>query len=201
MIQPPNAAPCRVKTTGWMKLLREPDREEADRDQHDAEERVHRAEVRALRAGVDREAEHEVRRVEEEEHEEEHELVLAPEPPVPPRDLRPDRAGDQHERAEDHALVNADVALEVGVRVALPEMDERLPRAEPEAEVRRERDRDVEVEDALREALVGVGRRDEEDERERRRDEDERGRGERGQGYAIAPAHQSAIVPPAGLTR
>jgi hypothetical protein len=120
-----------------------------------------------------------------------HELVLAPEPPVAPGDLRPDRAGEQDEAPEDHALVHADVALEVGVRVALPEVAKRLPRAADEAGVRGERDRDVEVEDPLREALVGVVRRDEEDERERRRHEGEGGGGERRQ---RDPGHGS-IVP------
>ena len=67
-----------------MKLLRQADREERDGDQHDAEERVDRAHVRACRARVDREAQHEVRAVEEEEDEEQHELVLAPRPPDAP---------------------------------------------------------------------------------------------------------------------
>src|SRR5437764_1239548 len=83
--------------------LREPDREERDRDQHDAEQRVDRAEVRALRPVVDGEAEHEVRRVEEEQDEEERQLLLAPEPPVPPGDLRPDRTGRERQHPEDHA--------------------------------------------------------------------------------------------------
>ena len=154
--------PCEVKTTGWMKLLREPDREERDRDQHDAEERIDRAHARARHARLDREAEHEVRAVEEEQHEEEHELVLAPRPPDAPRGLRPDRAGDERQRAEDHALVDRDVALEVGALVARAQVPKRLPRPPAEARVRRQRDRHVEVEDALREALVGVGRRVEE---------------------------------------
>jgi hypothetical protein len=85
--------------------------------------------------------------------------------------------------------VDGDVALEVGVRLALPEMDERLPGAEAEAEVGGERDRDVEVEDALGEALVGVGRRDEEDEDERERHEHECGRREPRQRYPVRATH------------
>src|SRR5689334_1895058 len=136
--------------------LRQADRQEADGDQDDAEERVDGAEVRALRAGLDGEAQHEVGGVEEEEDEEEDELVLAPEPPVPPRDTRPDRAREEDEGAEDDPLVDGDVALEVRIRIALPEMPERLPGPGPEAGIGGERDRDVEVEDPLREALVGV---------------------------------------------
>ena len=71
--------------------------------------------------------------VEEEQHEEEDELVLAPDPPVAPAVLRPDRARHERERAEDHALVDGDVALEVGALVALPEMPERLPASPAEA--------------------------------------------------------------------
>src|SRR5581483_6291103 len=134
------------------QVLREPDRGKADGDEHDAEERVHRAQVCPLRAGLEREAEHEVRAVEEEEDKEEHELVLAPQPPMTPRDPGPDRAGQEDERPEDETLVDADVALEVGALVPLREMPERLPRAAREARVRRDRDRDVEVEASLREA-------------------------------------------------
>ena len=95
----------------------------------------------------------------------------------------------QHERPEDQPLVDADVARQVGARVALPQVPQRLPRAADEACVRGERDRDVEVEDPLREALVGVVRRDEEDERECRRDEHERAHRERGQGDAAQATH------------
>ena len=128
------------------------------------------------RAGpaIDRVAQHEVRAVEEEENEEQHELVLAPRPPHAPRRTRPDRAGDERQRAEDDALVDRDVALEVGALVARAQIAQRLPRAPAEARVRRERDRHVEVEDPLREALVGVGRRVEEDERDRRAERDRR---------------------------
>ena len=88
------------------EVLGEPDREEADRDQRDAEERVDRRDVRAARPFLDREAEHEVGRVEEEEDEEEDELVRVPDPPVAPRRLRPDRAGGERERAEDRSQVD-----------------------------------------------------------------------------------------------
>ena len=75
----------------------EADGEEADGDQDDAEERVDGGHVRPPRAGLDRVAEHEVGRVEEEEDEEEHELALAPAPPDAPGRPRPDRAGDERE--------------------------------------------------------------------------------------------------------
>src|SRR3954469_5473058 len=61
------AAEARAMTVEHLRVdeaLREADSEEADGHEDDAEERVHRAQVRALRAGVDREAQHEVRRVE-----------------------------------------------------------------------------------------------------------------------------------------
>src|SRR5439155_12585928 len=132
------------------------------------------------------------------QHEEQHQLVLAPKPPVPPRVLRPDRSGDEHEHAEDHALVDRDVALEVGVRVALPEMEERFPRAEPEAEIRRERDRHMEVEDPLREPEELIVRRDEEHERERRSHENERRGGKRGQRNAVRLSHCSELCPSEG---
>src|ERR1700730_4230807 len=86
--------------------------------------------------------------------------------------------------------MDRDVALEVGVRVALPEMDEPFPRAKPECEIGGERNRNVEVEDLLREAEKrGVGR-NKEGEHERRHHEHERGRGERGQRYAMRPSHR-----------
>src|SRR5207302_3621445 len=103
---------------------------------------------------------------------------------------RPDGARDEHERPEDQALVHGDVALEIGERVTLPEMHERLPGASGETGVCRERDRDVEVEDALREALVGVVRRDEEDERKSERHEHEGRRRQRRQRNAVLPGHR-----------
>src|SRR5207248_10873193 len=106
------------------EVVREPDGHEADRDQRDAEERVHGREVRATRTGFHREAEHEVRGVEEEEDEEEDELVGAPDPPVAPGDLGPDRTGYQGQGPEDHALVDGDVAFEVGSVTPLPEVQE-----------------------------------------------------------------------------
>jgi len=69
--------------------------------------------------------------------------------------------------------VDGDVALEIGSRLALPEVEEGLPCAPAEACVRGQRDRDVEVEDLLGEALVGVEWRKEEDERDRTRHEPE----------------------------
>ena len=112
-IVPVICGPSRVNDGRVDDVLGEPDGEEADRHEHDPEERVHGGDVRAPRPLLDREAEHEVGRVEEEEDEEEHELVLAPEPPVAPRGLGPDGAGGERERAEDRALVDGDVALEV----------------------------------------------------------------------------------------
>src|SRR5262245_37769599 len=143
-----------------------PDREEAHRDERNAEEGVDRRRARPAWAVLEREPQHEVRAVEEEEHEEEHELVRAPRPPDTPRGASPDRAGDQRERAEDGPLVDGDVAFEVVPLVATPQEEQRLDRSEPEAEVRRESDRDVDVEDALRDPLIRVLRRDDEREDE-----------------------------------
>ena len=150
--------------------LRQTDRQDADRDERDPEQRVDGAEVRAPRTGGHREAQHEVRAVEEEEDEEENELVLVPLPPVAPAVPRPDRAGDERERAEDHTLVNGDVALEVGALSRFQRTAQRLPAAPAEAGVRRESDRDVEVEDLLVQAVLVHGRV-EEDERDRSRDQ------------------------------
>ena len=163
------------------EVVREPDRKEADRNQDDTEERVHRAHVLALLPRLERVAQHEVRGVEEEQDEEEHELVRAPRPPDAPRRLRPQRARDEREHAEDHALVDRGVALEVGARVALPQHAQRLPRAPAEADVRRQRDRHVDVEDLLRDPLVGVLGRDEEREHQRDHRQAQRGCGERGE--------------------
>jgi hypothetical protein len=55
---------------------RDADREERDRDQHHAEECVDGAHVLALQPGLNGVAEHEVGRVEEEEDQEEHQLVV-----------------------------------------------------------------------------------------------------------------------------
>src|SRR5207244_10085942 len=98
---------------------------------------------------------------------EEHELSPAPDPPVAPANPCPERSRHERQRTEDHALVDRDVALEVGARTALPEVAEGLPGAPPEARVRGERDRNVEVEDLLVET-VAVDGRVEEDQRDRR---------------------------------
>ena len=113
-IEPDICGPCRVKTVGWMKSFASRIESQLDRDQHDPEERVDRAHVRPRRPRLDRVAEHEVGRVEEEQDQERDELVRAPRPPDPPRGARPDRAGDERQRTEDHALVDRRVALEVG---------------------------------------------------------------------------------------
>ena len=107
-----------------------------------------------------------------------------PFPPVAPAVARPDRPRHQRERAEDDALVNRDIALEVGVLVALPEHAQRLPAAPGEAGVRGESDADVEVEDLLVQP-VRVHGRVEEDQRDRGGDQGEGERGERGQ--AVIP--------------
>src|SRR5487761_425170 len=172
------------------EALRNADGEEADGDEHDAEERVDGGEVRALRSRVDREAQHEVGTVEEEKDEEEHELVFPPEPPVPPGDLRPDGAGEQHECPEYHPLVHGDVTLEIGELIPLPEIAKRLPRSGGEARVRGEGDGHVEIEDALREALVRVVRGDVEHERERGRHEHEGCDRQGGNRDAIQPEHR-----------
>ena len=69
------------------------------------------------------------------------------------------------------------VALEIAALAADPEEPQRLPGAEPEAEVGGEGDRNVEVEDPLRDALVRVLGRDEQ--REQDRDAEQAGGGER----------------------
>ena len=186
--------PVRVEHDRMDELLRQPDREERDRDQHDAEQRVDRAHVRARAPRLEREAQHEVRAVEEEEHEEQHELVLAPRPPHAPRRARPDRAGQQRQRAEDHALVDRDVALEVGALVALPEHAQRLPGAPAEAGVGGQGDRHVEVEDPLREALVGVGRGVEEDQRDRGAEQHDRQSRHRSRHGSLRASSHGAIV-------
>src|SRR5207302_3769776 len=147
---------------GMDDVLREVDCEPADGNQDDPEDRIDRSDVLTPRPRLDRVPQHEIRRIEEEEDEEEHELVRAPDPPVSPPVTRPDRACDEHEHTEDHALMDRNVALEVCARLALPEMDERLPCAPPEPCIRGQRDRNVEVEDLLVEA-VGVERRPEKD--------------------------------------
>src|SRR4029453_6404757 len=98
--------------------------------------------------------EQEVRRVKEEKPEEEDELPLAPEPPVSPAELRPERAGEQRHRAEDDAEVEGVVPRQTPPGLALPQMDEPLPGAPPETRVGGQRDRDVEVEDLLVEAVL-----------------------------------------------
>src|SRR6266581_5293599 len=123
-----------------------------------------------------REAQHEVRSVEEEEHEKENELVFVPFPPMPPAVAGPDRACHERQRTEDHTLVNRDVTLEVRFLVSLPEHAQGLPAAPREAGVCGEGDADVEVEDLLVQS-VRVHRCVEEDQRDRGGDQ---GAGERG---------------------
>ena len=177
------------------QLVRQPDRQEADRDQDDAEERIDSAHVRPRRAGLDRVTQHEVGAVEEEENEEEHELALAPEPPVPPRDLGPERAREQRQRSEDDALVDRDVALEVGARLSLPEVAKRLPRAPAEEGVRGQRDWHVDVEDPLREPLIGVRRYVEKNQRNRGRDQHPGERGEhRERIFLVCEPHGNACI-------
>src|SRR6185503_17645733 len=139
-------------------------------------------------------AEHEVRRVEEEQDEERDELVRAPGPPDPPRGSRPDRAGDQRQRAEDDALVDRRVALEVGAGGARAQMRQGLPGAPTEARVRGQRNRDVDVEDLLGQSLVGVQRGVEEDQRDRAAEHDDGAPGERGQrDVAEAGGHRKPL--------
>jgi hypothetical protein len=73
--------------------------------------------------------------------------------------------------------VDPGVALEIAPVAADPQEPQRLPRAEPEAEVRGEGDRNVEVEDPLRDALVGVFGRHEQ--RKQDRDTEQAGGGKR----------------------
>src|SRR5436190_7165885 len=177
------------------QLVRKADREEADRDQDHSEERVDGAHIRPRRARLDRVTEHEVGAVEEKEDEKEHELALAPEPPVAPGDLRPKRPRQQRERAEDDALVDGDVALQISAGLALPEVAECLPGAPGEKGVGRQRDRHVNVEDPLRKALVGVGRHVEEDQSDSRRNQHPGESGKRRQWiFPRAQPHGNACI-------
>ena len=63
--------------------------------------------------------------------------------------------------------MDRDVAFEVVPLVTLPEVEKRLERPEPEAEVGRQRNRHVDVEDPLRDSLVRILRRHDEGEDER----------------------------------
>src|SRR5438034_340960 len=108
----------------------------------------------------------EVRGIEQEQNQEEDELILVPFPPVSPAVTGPDRTGEERERAEDHALMDCDVAFQVGVVVPLPEYEESLPPAPREAGVGGQGDADVKVEDLLVEPVL-VERRVEEDEGDR----------------------------------
>jgi hypothetical protein len=147
------------------------------------------------RAGLNREAQHEVGAIEQEEHEEKDQLALAPEPPVSPRDLGPERARQQRQRAEDDALVDRDVALEIGTRLPLPEVAERLPRPPAEKGVGGQGNRNVDVEDPLRKSLVCVARHVEEDQRNRRRDQHPGENGERRQRiFTRSKAHGNACI-------
>src|SRR5439155_10696002 len=85
--------PALVERDRVDEALRQADRKDADRDQRDTEQRVNGAEIRALRTGGKREAEHEVSAIEQEQNEEEDELVFTPHPPVPPAVARPYRPG------------------------------------------------------------------------------------------------------------
>src|SRR3954453_9317349 len=112
-----------------------------------------------------------------------------------PRDPGPNRTGQKGQRAEDDALVDRRVALQIRAWRSLPEVQERLAGAPGEARVRRERERHVDVEDLLREALVGVDRRVEEDEHQRRPHEQDGRARERGQRQMTEPGeHETAAM-------
>ena len=102
------------------EVFGEPDRQERDRDQHDAEQGVDRRDAGPAGTVGQREAEHEVGRVEEEEHQEEHQL-RSPQLHQTPHDVCPDRAGDEGERPEDRPHVHGGVALQVEARFSRPE--------------------------------------------------------------------------------
>ena len=139
-------------------VVGEPDREEADRDQDDAEQRVDRARGSpACGPVLDREAQHEVGRVEEEEDEEEHELRSLHEPPDAPAGSSPrsSRSAASSRRRSRRGGSRRSTRGR-SARAAPSTGAQRLPRAPAEARVRGQGDRDVEVEDLLREALVRV---------------------------------------------
>jgi hypothetical protein len=143
---------------------------QGERNHADPEQRIDRGEALPPRALVDRVAQHEVRAVEEEHEQERVQLLVAPVPPDAPRDLRPDRARDQHERAEDHALVDRDVGAQVVHRIPAHEVASRIERADQEEQVGRQRDRHVQVEDALPVTLGAIAR---DPQRDQQRGEDE----------------------------
>ena len=161
--RPPSAVRERARVD---ERLGRPDRHEVERDERAGGDREDRRVAGLPLAVRDRVAQRVVGRVEEEDDQEADQRRLVPDPPLPPRRLRPDRAGDQHRDAEDDRRVDRDVGAGVVDRVAAAEVADRVDAADDEAAEGDDRERHVQVEDLLDEALVGLVRRVEEDERE-----------------------------------
>ncbi len=168
-------------------LGREAHGDEVHRHERAGGDREHRGVARLALGVLDREAQRLVGRVEQEHDQVGDERRLVPHPPVPPRALRPDRAGDQRREGEDQAHVDRDVGAEVPARIAGAQVLDREQAAEHEPAQRDDRERHVDVEDLLQEALFGFQRRVEEDERERGRDRDDRRDAQRAQAFAVGP--------------
>src|SRR4029450_12777938 len=113
-----------------------------------------------------------------------------PRPPDAPDRARPDRAGDEDQRAEQDAHLGRGVGQTVGGRGGPPQVDRARAGDDEEAEERGPRDRDVEIEDALHDPHLRLGRYDDEDHPLRQGDGDERGPGQQ----RVQPAHQSRIT-------
>ena len=75
--------------------------------------------------------------------------------------------GDSRHDLESYVAVHQGTIFGALTLVTLPEMEKRLERPEPEAEVGRQRNRHVDVEDPLRDSLVRILRRNDEGEDER----------------------------------
>src|SRR5664280_3727735 len=97
---------------------RQPHRDEVHRHERARRDREH-GRVAGLALGVlDGEAQRLVGGVEQEDDQEGHQRGLVPHPPVSPRALGPDRAGDQRAHGEDQAHVDGHVGAHVPARVA-----------------------------------------------------------------------------------
>ena len=186
----------------------EPHGHEVQRHERAGDDREDGGVARLALRVLDREAQRLVGRVEQEHDQERDERRLVPHPPLAPRGLRPDRAGEQRADAEDQRQVDRDVGAQVVPRVAGAQVLDRADPADHEAAERHDRQRHVHVEDLLREALVGVDRRVERGQRERRGQHDRGGDSERRQAcsiellarrHAVSPRPDSRRAPrPAG---
>jgi hypothetical protein len=153
-------------------VLGQTHRDEIERHKRGGDEREH-ARVASLTFRIlDGEAQRLVGGKEEHDDQERDERRLAPDPPVPPGRLGPDRAGDQCADPEDERHVNGNVGAHIPAPIARAQVPDRHHAAEDEPAQRHDGQRYVDVEDLLHEALVGVERGIEEHQRERGGDRD-----------------------------